>query len=148
MQELLDMVEYHGIDLQEVLFRDQIRGFYGDGVIWIDKRLNYAEKRCKLAEELGHFYMNKGNLLDLKDYRAIKQEYIGRKWAYEMLMPMNLIISAIKSGVSTFQEIVDYLNVTEEFAVDAINYYKKKYGESVTCNKYRVNFSPLRIEGS
>lgn len=49
-------------------------GLYSDGCIWINKNMTTTEKRCVLAEELGHHYTTVGDILDQSDIGNRKQE--------------------------------------------------------------------------
>ena len=43
----------------------RIKGLYCDGVVALDKRMETeTEKKCILAEELGHHYTAVGNIVD------------------------------------------------------------------------------------
>ena len=52
------------------------------------------------------------------------------------------IVNAYKHGCNSLYETADYLNVTEEFLSDALDYYKSKYGVYTTVDNYIIYFEP------
>ena len=61
------------------------------GTAIIDSTLSSIDKKCTLAEELGHHYTSCGNILSLKYGNAEKQERIAREWgAIKLVSPQEL----------------------------------------------------------
>lgn len=52
------------------------------------------------------------------------------------------IVAAHKHHCQSLSESAEYLDVTEEFLADALNYYKAKYGKSARINNYVIYFEP------
>ena len=75
----------------------------------------------------------------------MKQENKARDWAYEKLVGIIRIINAYKNGIRSRYELTGYLDVTEEFLQDAINYYKRKHGLFFKIDNYVVYFEPLVV---
>ena len=50
--------------------------------IAINEKLTETEKKCVMAEELGHYYTGSGNILDQSSISNRKQELQGRIYAY------------------------------------------------------------------
>lgn len=98
-------------------------GLYCDGNIWINKDLTSSRKACILAEELGHHYTTIGDITDQKDVGNRKQERKARKWAFEKLVPLQLIRFSIADGHVEPWDMAEYLDVDEEFLRDALKYY-------------------------
>lgn len=113
--------------------------------IAIDKSLTTIKKGCILAEELGHYFLTVGDILDQTQLRNIKQEKLARNWSYEKMIPLTSIINAYMYGVTNKFELADYLNVTVEFLQESINYYKCKYGISTRYKDFVIKFSPLKV---
>lgn len=64
-EELLDKVKEEGIELFENNYIGKMKGLYLDDTITINSNLeNDKEKRCVLAEELGHYYKTYGDIRD------------------------------------------------------------------------------------
>jgi hypothetical protein len=123
---------------------EKIKGLYCDSAIALsDKLETTTEKFCILAEELGHHFTSSGDITDLKDITAKKQEEIARLWAYNKLIGIRGIVNAFEHGCKDFHEMAEYLNVTEEFLKEAIEKYKSKYGVYTTLDNYIVYFTPM-----
>lgn len=110
--------------------------------IAINKDLTEQEKKCILAEELGHYYTGFGDILDQSSVSNRKQELRGRILAYNKLIGLMGIIDSFKNHCQSITESAEFLDVTEEFLNDAISYYKSKYGISVTIDNYVIYFEP------
>ncbi len=110
--------------------------------IAIKKGMSEIEKKCVMAEELGHYYTGTGNILDQSSVSNRKQELYGRVYAYNKLIGLMGIIQAHKHHCQNLYEIAEYLDVTEEFFADSLKYYKAKYGKSVNIDNYVIYFEP------
>lgn len=102
-----------------------VRGYYaesidGEALILLSDKLTPTERRCALAEELGHCMMNVGTS---RGFSGHKQELIGRRWAYKQLAPPQSIRNAYLSGVENICALAEALEVTEEFLREAIADY-------------------------
>lgn len=95
-----------------------------------------------LAEELGHHHTTVGNMLDQSDTGNQKQELRARIWAYNKLIGLNGIINAYRHGCCSLYDAANYLDVTEEFLSEALEYYKNKYGICTTIDNYVIYFEP------
>ena len=101
-----------------------------------------SQKACVLAEELGHYHTAVGNIIDMQDIRNVKQERQGRIWAYDKMIGLIGIIKAFKHHCLNKCDMAEYLDVTEEFLQEALDYYKQKYGCYVTIDHYAIYFEP------
>lgn len=110
--------------------------------ILIRSDMSETRKSCVLAEELGHYYTTVGNILDQTDENNRKQELRARLWAYNRLVGLSGIVKAYKHGCGSLTETSEYLNVTEDFLLDALKEYESKYGTSVVCGEYEISFTP------
>lgn len=137
-------IEYDSLNIKEMDLSEinGLKGLYVDGNIAIQKGMTSAESGCTLAEEIGHHETSVGNILDLSDIRNRKQELRARLWAYDRLIGLIGIVDCFKAGCQTISEMVDYLNVTEEFLKEALERYRQKYGEYVTIDNYIIYFEP------
>ena len=104
-----------------------------------------TEKACVLAEELGHHYTTSGNILDLSQSENRKQERRARIWAYNKQIGLKGLINAYEHGCRNKHEIAEYLEVTEQFLEEAVNYYHEKYGIFTQIDNYIIYFQPLGI---
>ncbi len=146
-EELAREIEKEGVELIESKFNSEnIKGLYVDNIITVNSNISTEkEKKCILAEEIGHYYTSYGNILDQSKLENRKQERKARGWAYEKLVGIVDLINAFKYGVKNRYELSEYLNVTEEFIEEAIKYYKEKYGLYYQIDNYVVYFEPLAI---
>ncbi len=129
------------------LGEESLKGIYIDGNVAINTSvINIAEKSCILAEELGHHYTSVGNILDMSVVENRKQEQQARLWAYDKMIGLPGIIKAYKARrIESAPEMADYLDVTEEFLMEALNCYKSKYGQCVRLGHYYIMFEPLAV---
>ncbi len=110
--------------------------------IAIRKDLTQAEKKCVLAEELGHHYTATGDILDQSTIENRKQEMRGRIVAYNKLVGLRGIIDAYLHNCKNLFETAEYLGVTEEFLNDSLTYYTNKYGVCTQVDNYIIFFQP------
>ena len=98
-------------------------GLYSGGIVWLRDDMATASKYCILAEEIGHHFTTSGNILDQTPLDNQRQELRARKWAYEKIIPLEAVLSAIADGFRETWEIADYLEVEENFLKDALKHY-------------------------
>lgn len=110
--------------------------------IAIKKDLNDTEKKCTLAEELGHYYTTVGDIMDESSVANRKQEIRARAWAYNKLIGLHGIISSYLAGCQNYYETAEYLGVTESLLREALDYYQKKYGICAPFDNYIIYFQP------
>lgn len=113
--------------------------------IAIKKDLTETEKKCVLAEELGHHHTTVGDILNQNTAKNRKQEHKARVWGYRKVFDLTDIVSAYKYGCANRYEIAEYLNVTESFLIDAIEHYKNQHGLYAKVDKYLIYFEPLGV---
>lgn len=140
--ELIIKATKDNIDILEIPFKGKAKGYYSDGVIAINKKIETnAEKKCILAEELGHHYTTNGDILD-NSILSNKKEAIARRWAYRKLITLSKLISAFNHGICSKEELSEYLDVTPYFLDATLEYYKKRYGTHVELDGYIIFFEP------
>lgn len=147
LEKLQDEAYKEGVDIIEKPFEsNRIKGLYCDSVIALSSDIKTsAEKACVLAEELGHHYTSTGDILDLSVVTNRKQERAARLWAYNHMIGLRRLIDAFEHGCSNRHEIASYLDVTEEFLIEALNCYREKYGVYTVVDNYVVYFEPLGV---
>lgn len=133
-----------GIDVISLKFQsERIKGLYSDGIIGINERLETSvEKTCTLAEELGHHHTSVGNIIDMENLSNRKQERQARLWGYNKLIGLTGIVRAFESGCQSVHDITEFLEVTEEYFLEAIECYRGKYGVSTEISEYTIYFIP------
>lgn len=124
-------------------FKSKAKGLCKGNKIGISRTVETStEKRCILAEELGHHYTTTGNILDQQEVTNIKQELHARTWAYNECIGLIGIVKAFEAGCKSLYEMADYLEVTEDFLKDALESYRRKYGICTEVDNYIVFFEP------
>ena len=102
----------------------------------IRNSLTTIQKKCVLAEELGHHHTTSGDIIKQNTVLDRKQEEKARLWAYDKLVGLIGIINAYKAGCRNRYEIAEYLDVDESFLTDALKRYRAKYGVFTTIDSY------------
>lgn len=110
--------------------------------IAIKKDLTETEKKCVLAEELGHHYTAVGDIIDQSSVENQKQEMRGRILAYNKLVGLRGIVDAYLHHCQNLSDTAEYLEVTEEFLNDSLSYYTNKYGVCTQVDNYVIFFQP------
>lgn len=145
-EKLLKEAQHNDIEVYERPMKPKIKGLYSDSIVWINRHIpTDIEKACVLAEELGHYHTSTGDVLNQKSLSNRKQEKRARNWAYERLVPLSSFVQAHKERIKNRYELADHLGVTEDFLESAINYYKARFGLSVSVGKYTICFEPLGV---
>lgn len=101
-------------------------GYIFQDTVYINENLTPYRKHEIVAEEIAHFKMNAGNILDQTKFNNRKFEGYARRKTYEMLMPLDEIKSITFNGITSLYEISNYFEVTEKFVKSALSYYIKK----------------------
>lgn len=145
-EELLQEAEDNTIEVIEFTFESDCMGMLYDDTIALSPKLKTSkERKCILAEELGHYHTTIGNIIDLKNVCNYKQELKARKYAYNKLVPLKSLIEASYSGCTNLYELLEHLDVTEEFLKDALKHYESVYGLFAEVENYCVYFNPLTV---
>lgn len=145
-EDLLNEVHLLGIKVLEVdVCTKKEFGLYLDNIIIINSNMTETQKYCVLAEELGHHFTATSDISDLTQVENIQKESLGRKVACEKLITPDAIINGILSGANNLYELAQILEVTENFLIEAINHYKKKYGVYYVGETHLLTFNPLNI---
>ena len=143
-EELLDVTEHDNVTVVDYKFHSpNIKGLYCNGTAAINNNIRTRiERRCILAEELGHHHTSSGNILDQSSDSNRKQELRARMWAYNELVGLTGIVSSYKAGCQSINDTAEFLDVTEEFLLEALQYYKQKYGVYTKLDNYVIYFEP------
>lgn len=100
------------------------KGLYCDNVVWINRKMSTAEKLSIVAEEIGHYKTSSGNILDQDSIANIKQELQARRWAYEKVLPRDLVMQAITNGLTEVYDLAEHFDVTEMFMRECLKHYR------------------------
>lgn len=143
-EKLLEEAEQNNIYvIENAAFESKSDGLINGDVIGLNRNIrSYKKKACVLAEELGHYHTTAGDIICQSSDSDRKQELRARVWAYEKLIGLFGIVRAYKSGCQAPHEMAEYLDVTEEFLMEALSYYKSKYGTGARFSSYTITFEP------
>lgn len=134
------------INIYEKNLPGSLKGICINDNIAIDSKLLEKDKMAILAEEIGHYLLTVGNILDQSKIDNKKQERLARAWAYERLVPISLIIRGFEKRVSSRHELCEMIGVSESFFSDVLEYYNEKYGPWYQYKDvYIITFKPLQI---
>lgn len=140
---LLEKTNEEGVSVVEIdLGTDTPCGKCIGDTIFINNRVTTNEKKCVLAEELGHYHLTIGDITDLKSINNRKQELKARRYGYKLLIEPDDIVHAMKQGCINKYELSDFLNISEEFFEELIEDFKKQYGMGVFVGNYYLQLEP------
>lgn len=139
-EKMLIDASNNGFEIVEKNFKSDAKGLCKGRKIGIRKDMSDTEKVCVLAEELGHYYTSVGNILDQNNVNNKKQELVARRWATNILLCPADLIEACRAGNEYISDIAEYLGVTSEFLIDAINVFSAKYGPVYSDGEYEIRF--------
>ena len=144
-EELLDLAKSQNINVYEKydFSGTRIKGLYCDGNIALSKDLHTeAEKKCVLAEELGHYETTVCDITNQSLTSNRKQELRGRLIAYNKMVGLMGFIDAYQHHCHDLHEMAEYLDVTDAFLSETIDCYRAKYGSYAKLDNYVVYFEP------
>ncbi|SDM15718.1 ImmA/IrrE family metallo-endopeptidase [Sediminibacillus halophilus] len=146
-EQLLAEADALNIEVLEMDLKPRTKGLYGDKVIWLNKNIDTTvEKGCILAEEIGHYHMTVGDILNQSKIMNIKQEKLARKWAFKRIIPLHKFIESFDAGCRSRFEIAEMLNVTESFLEECLDFYRQKHGTEVRVDDKHILFlNPLAV---
>lgn len=105
-----------------------------------------VQKKCVLAEEIGHYCTTVGNIVRIQDVNGLKLERKARRWAHDLLINFEKLYQSKLNGCITLSEVAEYIGVTDEFLIEAIENLHMRYGDYLYTDKYIVSFDPFDIE--
>ncbi|HCV8597521.1 TPA: toxin [Staphylococcus aureus] len=120
-------------------------GCYMNGNIYIRRNLSEVRKAEVLYEELAHHKLTYGNILDQSKWINRKFENYARRHGFISAVPLREIVEAYNYGVRNLYELSEYLQLSEEYILEAIEQYKKIYGIGTHYGEYSITFEPLRV---
>lgn len=145
IDKLIDEALKNGLTVEEEKLPGKVKGLLLVDKIYLDTSLTKAEKIVALREEIEHHKYTVGNIIDIRDIRNKKQELLARWATYEKLLTYDMIIKAIESGVANIYEFAEFVELPEDFVIEAINYYRQRY-VAVELGQYFIDFEgQLRV---
>ncbi|MDO5688698.1 MAG: ImmA/IrrE family metallo-endopeptidase [Tissierellia bacterium] len=140
------MKEYEDkVKIYEMPLAGSLKGLYVDGNIAISTNLSSADKYTVLAEEIGHYLLSAGDIIDQTKMNNRKQEKLARAWAYEKTVPISELIKGYEKRLQSYEEMAEMLGVSLQYLGDVLNYYHGRYGYWQRFDGCLITFKPLRI---
>lgn len=139
--ELISEAEQIGLIVKEKPLQSADGRILNNKIVIRDS-LDELRKKCVLAEEIGHYLKNAGDILDQRNTSNSRQEDRARSWAYDRLIGLDGLVSAFECGCQTKFDVAEYLDVTTAFLDDALKKYKERYGIVVKYKEYFIYFYP------
>lgn len=138
---LLDEADSEGITIKEKpLFAND--GRIRDKKILIREDMPTTQKACVLAEELGHYYTTVGDILDQSNTDNRKQEHKARLWSFNKAIGLSRLVNAYNANCHSLYDIAEFLDISEDFLLEALEYYKQIYGTGTMVDNYYLQFEP------
>ena len=139
-EDLLIEASAEGLKIKECPLK-AYKGRIRNNKILIKKDMSQNEKKCILAEELGHYYTSVGDILDQTKENNRKQEHIARRAGVKILLNPAMLVDACINGCNNLNEVAEFLNITEEFLIEGLNVFKAMYGCKIKIDSYTLFFT-------
>ena len=118
-------------------------GMIYDTLIYLSDRLvSCREKTCILVEEIAHYDVNTGNILDQTKAWNRQQELKARRLAFDRMSVLQGLIESFKVGDRNLYEVAERLNVTEPFLAEALKDYRARFPKGVQVDNFWISFRP------
>lgn len=140
------MMNYDKVFIHETsILPDRLHGLTLDGGIIINSNIDFAKKLETLSEEIGHLMFTYGDITRLNNVLDTKFELKARRYGYEQVVSLNDIIESFYEGIQNLYEMSKFLEVTEQYAINALKHYRAKYGSSVYHDGHLIILDPLQV---
>lgn len=141
-EELLIEADEGGLDVKELDLQSADGRCWGD-CIGIRRDISTTRKKADvLAEEMGHHYTSVGRIVEQDTVESKKQERAARLWGYNKRIGLTGLISAYKAHCESLYDIAEYLDVSEDSLIEALECYRRIYGTGVMVDNYFLQFEP------
>jgi uncharacterized protein (DUF433 family) len=139
----------HGVIVMDTDLLEQTLGVYvnydGTPIILLREGLDRRSRLCILAEEVGHHVTTSGDITDQTTVPNVKREQIAKCWAYECLVSPECIVEALQAGARSVHELAEYMDVTDDFLINALEYLKLKKGPLINVENDVLIMEPLNV---
>ncbi|HDG8419137.1 TPA: toxin [Staphylococcus aureus] len=140
------LIQHDYIEIREAdVLPDNLDGVWLGDLILIKRGLSDREKAGILFEELAHNKLTYGDIADYSNFNNRKFENYARRHGFISAVPLREIVEAHNYGVRNLYELSEYLQLSEEYILEAIEQYKKIYGIGTHYGELSITFEPLRV---
>lgn len=117
----------------------EFKGFLDNDVILIDKNLSTYHKHEVLAEEIAHYKITYGNIIDQSNMLNHKLELKARRLAYESVITLQGLIDAFEFGVHNLHEMSLFLKLQKVLCKSVLSITKINMG-------YKLNMVIISLD--
>ena len=141
-EELVDNASEDGLTVIEDAIQASDGLCIGNCIIIREDIPTVVKKADVTAEEIGHNKYTVGDITDQTIVDNRKQENRARFYAYNLRIGLSGLLKAFKAGCRTTDDIADFLDVSEDFLLEALERYRQVYGTGVMVGNYYIRFEP------
>lgn len=142
-ERLVIAAEKEGVKILEIdLGTNKKCGKCINNTIIINKNLSNIEKHELLAEELGHYKTNLGDITDQSKTENRKEELKARRKGFKLILEPLDLIYAFRCGCNNFYDMANFFEITEKELLKIIEDFRKQYGIGKKFDKYYIAFEP------
>ena len=124
-----ELAEREKIDIfhdNKMKTKAKIIKYEGTSILLNNKQIHSeTERKCLLAEELGHYYYDAYYTLNSDQTFIDKQEYRAKKWKCLACISRQSILDCFKRGITNLYDIATELQVEPNMIQFAYDYYKR-----------------------
>lgn len=134
------IVKENGIEIQEIILPSAISGILKceneKWIICVNKNHHYKRQRFTIAHEFGHYVLHRKEGTVYEDTTFFRNnnkssiEYKANEFAAELLIPEDLLKSAIKNGITKITELAEEFCVS----VQAVRFRATELGYNIRSN--------------
>ncbi|QFR24118.1 ImmA/IrrE family metallo-endopeptidase [Schleiferilactobacillus harbinensis] len=124
--------------------RDMPRGLSGlciQNVILINTQKSHAKQHETLGEEIGHQITTYGDIVSDPTPLNRRCEMWARRWGYQKTITLDGLIDCWHDGVNCVYEAAEFFDVTENYVLTVLDYYRESRGEWFTYDGYQFDLS-------
>lgn len=121
--------EEEGIEVDDFQMRELVSAAFPQNWIAIDTKQikSSREEKVILAHEIGH--CETGSFYNIYSPYDIKEKHENRatKRSYQILIPYEDLMNAVRKGITEIWDLADYFDVPYEFMEKAVQYWQQVY---------------------
>lgn len=141
-EELLMEADEQGLIVKELILQSADGRCRGNRIAIRRDIPTLRKKADVLAEEMGHYHTSVGRIVEQDTIDNRKQERAARLWGYNKRIGLIGLIGAFKAHCENQHDIAEFLDVSEDSLVEALEYYRQIYGTGTMVDNYFIQFEP------
>lgn len=141
-EELLMEADNQGLLVRELNLQYADGRSYGRRIAIRSDIPTLRQKADVLVEEMGHYYTSVGRIVEQDTVESKKQERVARLWGINKRIGLIGFIDAFKARCENLYDISEFLDVSEESLIEALEYYRQIYGTGTMVDNYFLQFEP------